>query len=441
LIEHLADEDLEVRILAAEYLGILEVPTATPKLTSLAGAGNPTRLRLAAVDALGLIGEVAPSADATKALVAVLREGPTELHASAATSLSYIADPSVVPMLVTLAQSDRGPTRHEIVRALGGTLRNRPDPEARKALRTFAEDSNVKVAVAAIGGLAAAQQVDDAPGLRTLVERAAADRRRAAASALGELHDLGSIGTLSDVLAVRDDRLVGDATWALGEIAVSAPTDARIKPLVERWLYLARHGGWATSINSSAALARTLWAAPRDQRDALLGNRTSALVGLAFHKSRLVRINAALALSSLGGDDVVKTLTKLLDDVSPHVRIAAAEGLARINAGASKDVQARIKTALDTAARNEIDGSVQDAIKAAQAGPPAMVARDHWATFQIFDPSTDNAPVRQEPYFVHGPDAVVWASYTDGRGELNSEHVAAGTDKPNVRPASRESEY
>jgi HEAT repeat protein len=240
---------------------------------------------------------------------------------------------------------------------------------------------------------------------------------------------------------VRDDRLVGDAAWALGEIAASAPTDGRVKPLVERWLYLARHGGWATSINATGALARTLWAAPRDQRDALLGNRAGALVGLAFHKSRLVRINAAFALASLGSDDAVKTLTKLLDDVSPHVRIAAAGGLARINAAASKDVAARIKTALDTAARNENDGSVQEAIKAAQAGPPPTVARDNWRTFQVVDPSTENAAVRQEPYFVHGPDGVVWASYTDARGELNSEHIAAGTDREHVRPASREGEY
>lgn len=442
LIEHLSDEDLEIRVLAAEYLGILQVAAATPKLTSLSGQGNLPRLRHAAIDALGLIGQVAPSPDATKALVAVLREGPTDLHAAAATSLSYVADPSVVPLLVAQAQADRGPTRHEIVRALGGILRNRPDPAARKALRGLAEDSNVKVAVAAIGGLAAAQQPDDAPILRTLVERAAADRRRAAAWALGELHDVGGIQTLSDVLAVKDDRLVGDAAWSLGEIAASAPADPRVKPLVERWLYLGKHGGWSASINSTAALGRLLWATPQESRAALLGTRTQSVVGLAFHKSRLVRINAAFALSSLGSEDaVVKALTKLLDDVSPHVRIAAAQGLARVTPSASKDAATRIKTALDAAARNELDPSAEAAIRTAQAGPPPMIPRDNWRTFQIFDPSADNAAVRQEPYFVHGPDGVVWASYTDARGELNSEHVAAATEREHVRPASRELEY
>jgi HEAT repeat protein len=442
LIEHLADEDLEARILAAEYLGILQIPAATKKLTSLSGPGNPARLRLAAIDALGSIGAVAPSAGATKALVAVLREGPTELHGAAATALSYIADPAVVPLLVTQAKSDRGPTRHEVVRALGATLRDRPDAAARKALRELAEDANVKVAVAAIGGLAAARTLDDAPFLRTLVEKAAADRRRAAAWALGELRDVEGIGVLSEVLAVKDDRLVGDAAWALGEIAVSAPGNARVKPLVERWLYLAKHGGWATAINATGALARTLWITPREGRAALVGTRTQSLTNLAYHKSRLVRINAALALSSLVGDaGAIKVLTRLLEDPSPRVRVAAAAGLARAAAGAPPDAVSRVKTVLATAARNEIDPNVQAAIGAAQAGPSPIPARDQWRTFQVVDPSADNAPVRQEPYFVHGPDEVVWASYTDARGELTSEHVAAGTDREHVRPASREAEY
>jgi HEAT repeat protein len=437
LVEHLADEDLEVRILAAEYLGDLEFVAATPKLTSLAGPGNPARLRHAAIDALGKIGAVTANADATKMLVSVLREGPAELHAAAATALSYIADPNAIPLLIAQAQTDRGPTRHEVVRALGASLRNKPDPAARKALRALADDANIKVAVAAIGGLAAGQQLEDAPTLRNLVEKAAADRRRAAAWALGELHDTAAIPTLSEVLSVKDDRLVGDAAWALGEIAVSQPTHPRVKPLVERWLYLGKHGGWAAAINGTGALARFLWALPRDGR-----NVTSAatISTLAFHKSRLVRINAALALSSLTGDDAAaKTLIQLLEkDPSPHVRIAAAQGLARIAVGANKDFAARVASALSNAAHNETDSSVAQAAQQAAAPLPA---RNNWRTFQVVDPSADDAPVRQEPYFVQGPDEVVWASYTDARGELNSEHIAAGTEQELVHPASREPEY
>jgi HEAT repeat protein len=321
-------------------------------------------------------------------------------------------------------------------------MRNKPDAAARKLFRQLVDDSNVKVAVAAIGGIAAAQQLDDAPTLRTLVDKAAADRRRAAAWALGELHDTGAIGVLSDVLAVKDDRLVGDAAWALGEIAVSAPTDAKVKPLVERFLYLGKHGAWGAAINGSGALARYLWALPREQRT-LDATQAQGLGALAFHKSRLVRINAALALSSLAGDDAaIKTLLQLVDkDSSPHVRIAAAQGLARASAGASKDTAAKITAALEQAARNDPEQSVRDAAKDAQGGAPALAPRNEWRTFQVVDPSSDDAPVRQTAYFVHTTDGVVWATYTDARGEINTEHIPAATSRDDVRPENRESEY
>ena len=199
LIEHLADDDLEVRILATEYLGILGVAAAAPKLTVLAGPGNPPRLRLAAIDALGGIGGATRTPDASKALVDVLREGPAELHRAAATALAYIADPSALPVLITLARADHGPTRYHLVRAIGRTLRTHPDPTARRLVRELTDDSNARVALAAISALAAASDPADAPMLRDLTAHAAADRRRAAAWALGELHDAGGVDALLGV--------------------------------------------------------------------------------------------------------------------------------------------------------------------------------------------------------------------------------------------------
>ena len=403
LIEHLSDDDLEVRVLAAEYLGTVKVAAAVPKLTALAGPGNPTRLRLAAIDALGEVGTqsipapgagpgASTSGAATKVLIDVLREGPPELHRAAATALSYIADPSVVPTLTAQVAADRGPTRHELVRALGATMRGHADPGARKLLRELATDANVKVAIAAICGLSAAGDPSDAPLLRAIVADAAADRRRIAALALGDLHDTASIDVLLTAMAGKDDRLAGDAAWALGEIAAANPKDPHLDTLVERWLYAARHGGWATSIDATAALARTLAVVSKDQRDKLLaGSRTAALEALAMHRSRLVRINAIAALHALGEDTA-----KLATDPSPHVREAAT-------------------------------------------AKPSQLARSEWRTFYVVDPTADDAPVREEPYFVKTPDNLVWATYTDARGEITSEHVPPGD--ADVWPASREAEY
>jgi HEAT repeat protein len=431
LVEHLADEDLEIRVLAAEYLGILRAGAATEKLIGLAGPGNPSRLRRASIDALGEIGRP----EATKVLLDVLRAGPAELHRSAATALSYLADPVAIAALGQQAQTDRGPTRYEVVRALGSSLRERPDANARKLLRSLANDANVKVSVAAIAGLAAAKDLSDAPMLRTMVDQASSDRRRAAAWALGEMHDAGAFDTLTRAMSARDDRLAGDAAWALGELVVANPKDPHAGELAQRWLHLAKFGSWSGPINATAALARALWAVPPATRGELLaGPRRAALHALAFHKSRLVRLNTALALASLTGDDeAAKALVMLArDDGSSRVRIAALQGLARV--GGPRAAPA-IKAALD----GDPDLTVREAAKAIQSPMPPLPPRDEWRTFYVVDPSADDAPVRQEAYFVHTPDGLVWASYTDARGELTSEHVPAGDAI--VVPASRESDY
>ncbi len=436
LIEHLADADLEIRVLAAEYLGILRVGAAAAKLSALAEQGNPMRLRRASIDALGEIGRP----EATRTLVGILREGPAELHRAAATALSYIADPAAIDFLVAQAQAGPESTRHEVVRALGATLRGRNDDRARGVLRKLVDGAPTRVSLAAIGGLAAAKNRADAKLLRALVEQGGADRRRAAAWALGEMQDPGSIDVLAAALSTRDDRFVGDAAWALGEIFAAAPRDARAAAIADRWLYLGKHAGWASAINSTAGMARLLWALPRPERTALLTPpRRASLQALAFHKSRLVRINAVHALASLSGDDdAMKALAQLLrDDLSPSVKIAAARGIARLGG-------AKAAAALKAAAEGKDDPPVREAAREAAkwvapgGSVPPLPARSEWRTFYVVDPGADDAPVRQEQYFVHTSDGVIWAGYTDARGELNSEHMPPG--EAVVSAASRETE-
>jgi HEAT repeat protein len=231
----------------------------------------------------------------------------------------------------------------------------------------------------------------------------------------------------------KDDRLVGDAAWALGEILAANPTDKRAASIAERWLYVAKHGGWAGAIDSAGGLARLLWALPKEQRAPLLaGTKRATLQSLVFHKSRLVRINAVHALASLAGDDeAAKALVPLLrDDPSAKVRIAAARGLARLGGS-------RATSALNSAAASDPDPDVKAAARVTAASP--IPPRNEWRTYYVVDVGADDSRVRQEQYFVHTSDDVVWASYTDARGELTSEHVPAGD--ADVWPASREADY
>jgi cellulose synthase operon protein C len=429
LVEHLADESLEVRVLAAEYVGSLKFAGATTKLVALTGSGNPMRLRRAAIDSLGEIG----SPTATTALLSVLREGPAELHDAAATALAYLDDPGAIEPLVQLARVDRGPTRHELVRALGASLRGHADGKARALLRELADDGDVRVAVAAIDGLASAGEREDAEFLRTLLGRANAERARAAAYALGELHDAGAFDALVGELANKDDRLAGAAAWALGELVAAAPDEGHAATLVDRALYIAQHGTWAAAVDATAAIARMLAAMPPEARGRFLaGDRRQELARLALHHSRLVRANLTAALSALADDGANKQLAQLAhDDVSPHVRGAALRAIARFG---------RDKAVLATAADADPDRSVRELAKSLLASPPGPApARNEWRTFYVVDRGAEDAPVRQEPYFVATSDGLVWASYTDARGDLTSEHIPPGD--ATVEPASRESEF
>ena len=99
----------------------------------------------------------------------------------------------------------------------------------------------------------------------------------------------------------------------------------------------------------------------------------------------------------------------------------------------------KASAALDTAANSDPDPTVRAAATAARSKVPAIPARTEWRLFYVVDPGADDAMVRQEQYFVHGPDDLVWASYTDSRGYLTAEHFPAGD--ATVAPASRESDY
>jgi hypothetical protein len=194
-----------------------------------------------------------------------------------------------------------------------------------------------------------------------------------------------------------------------------------------------------------------LWQLPRAERRALLTpDRRGALLALRFQRSRLVRINVAHALASLTGDrDAAAALGQLArEDPSPAVRIAAARALMRhggdepvATSDAAPGPRDRTAGALvRAAAEADPESSVRDALLAiAAAPPPPLVPRTEWRTYHVVDPAADDAPVRYEPYFVHDPDGVVWATYTDARGELTTEHAPPGDAI--VAPASRESEY
>jgi cellulose synthase operon protein C len=443
LIERLADDDLEVRILAAEYLGLTHARAAIDKLAGLTQAGSPPRLRLAAIDALGEIGDPRGA----PALIALLREGPAELHRAAVDALSYAGDEHSAEPLLALARDDRGATRHHLVRALGAVLRDRKGDadDAIQLMRRLADGATTKVSLAAISGLAAAGATDAAPLLTDLLDKSGSDRRRASAQALGDLGVVDAVPALYAALSAKDDRVVTDAVWALGQIAATSPEGLAAvtrKDQLAQLFHAAKRGGWGASVSATGALARIALVSP----EAVAPHRAEA-TALLHHRSRLVRINAAKLVAALergAAAPAAATIAALVsivdDDPSTGARLAAVRALAAIAAGKPAKLGTAAIAALDataaTARNPELAAAAVAAKKSAPAeDPPAT----QWRLWYVVDPADDDRPARQEAFFVIGGDHLVRAMYTDARGELATEHFSPG-DAEVVLPATKEAE-
>jgi HEAT repeat protein len=418
IARHLEDESFEVRVLAAEYLGLMRAKASVPALVKLTGPGNEEALRAAAIAALGEIGDQRGASP----LVAVLREGPASLQTAAASALIYIADPGTVAPLLALISERGDDARAQLVRVVGGVLRDRPQAAARQALEKLARSGRLEVAIAAIAGLGAMKD----PAARGTLSRLAANqephRRRAAIEALGALGDRDSASLVLDALRTNDDRVSGAAAWSLSRLGSGSAT---AKALIAA----ARDRGWATSINAAAALAVLAAREP----DAVRPHQAE-LLKLVHHRHRFVRANAAEALGRLRAAAAEKRLIAMLrEDPSRTARAAAARALSRLAPG-----KGNARKALDAAARAD-DAEDVRAVAAAAGKPFEPVPRTDWRNFYFVDPDSDDAPVEQEPYFLIASDGLVTALYTDPRGEAVEEHFPPGHYV--IAPRTGEAQY
>lgn len=467
LIERLADPELEVRVLAAEYLGLVRARQATSALIKLTEVGTPPRLRHAAIDALGEIGDPR----ALPALLRLLQDGPAALRSAAATAVAYLGDVTAIEPLTKLIATSKGSAgapedpRRFLVRALGGSLRAHRSAAAdsgraeaapavapsvleaaRRVLVQLAEDGEASVAVPAIAALAAGDGLGARPALLALASRGAPDRRRAALTALADLREPGGLPLALDALGGHDDRVAGDAAWAAAQLALladggagAAPADkpARTGALAaeaiwDRFAYAARHGGWATQINATAGMALL---ASRLTAAQLTPARLTTLHLLTFHRSPLVRANVGLAVVALGPNrnaELKKDLLRLLEDRSAHLRLAVGRALRQANATSGSGAA----PAELTAALAKLAADPSELVRAGLAAKPAP-APPEWRIFEIVDVEAGDAPVRQQRYFLRA-NGLVRALYTDGNGEITGERMPGG--EAELLPASREAE-
>lgn len=404
LLDRLKDPDLEIRALAIEYLGLMRSVRALPALAELATTDVASRIRHAAVVALGEIGDAA----GTDPLIATLETGPKELHRAAATALIYIGNPASVAPLETIASNPKATSRNEAVRALAGVTRARLAKDTLALLARLAKVQAESLALSAIAGLGSGGNPDAVPSLVALLERETVERARAAARALGDIAgptDQVAIDALVVAVTAPDDRLAGDASWALAKLYGRAKV--RVPDQVAAALVRATaRGGWSAPINATAALAL---AAPKENAELLRR--------LIHHRSAWIRINAARGLANGGDKSAIPALVAMAKTGSASSRDAALRALSQLGA---KDALA----AVHDSKKNSPD--IDEVFAALLAKPFLPASRTEWRSFHVVDPGTDDSPVRREPYFLIGPDSVVTAYYTDARGVIEEEWFAEG---------------
>jgi len=398
LVSMLDDKGADVRMLAAEYLGLMRSKRAVSRLLTLAGDKETLAMRRTSVVALGEIAD----ARAMKLLLHVLRKGPRSLQRPASSALIYIGAKASVAPLMAIAANPRARARYDAVRAIGGVLRDRPHDGARKLLEKLSTDGSTRLNIAAISALGAMRAPASTTTLIRLARSHSTDQRRAAITALGNFSDKSSVPALLYALQASDDRVSGAAAWSLGKLKAS---DA-----LEQLFRATRRRGWVTSINASAALAYFAKA-----------KHTDRLLALLHHRIRLVRANAVAALGRLKAVKARKSLLRLLaKDSSWLVRLAAARSLSQL--GKSKKSNA----ALALAAKKDRRRQVRKAAKRLLKQPFSAPRRNDWRNFRFVDPNNPNTVVRNQPYFIAPSDGIITALYTNRLGEAVEERFPPG---------------
>jgi HEAT repeat protein len=416
LIAALDDDELEVKVLAAEYLGIIESAAAVPRLIRTAQGDGKVRLRATAIWALGSIHHD----DAVDALVELLRTGPRALRRGAADALIAIKSPAAVEPLLAIARNSSGSSRGQAVRALGGVLRDQDEGDVRALLESLARKASLSVGLAAISSLGAMQDGKSNELLLDIAANGDTDRRRAALVALGDAGDSTALPVLLEAMRARDDSVAAAAAWSIGKRGAGGKAGPA-RDTIEALIRATERKSWATPVNASAALARIATDA-----------HAADLLPLLHHRNRFVRTNAVYALGRLGSTDARVPLTLIVTrDQSWLVRRAAARALGAIGGG---------DEALAAAISGDSDEHVRAAAKRAHSGktfkPPK---RNEWRAFYFVYADDADQPVRQEPYFLIAGDGLVTAIYTDSRGEYVEESFTSGEHV--IDPESRAEQY
>jgi len=431
LVAALRDPRLAIveRAQVATLLGRTGAARAAAPLVSLASAKDHT-LRLAAIDALGILGGAEGNQDTSArddVLVPLLSETDSTLRLHAALALSRAGGAKAREALFAKLAASEETDRAAVLTALGGVLARVPTPDAIKRLEHELDLSAGADRDALLIALARAKTPDAMPSLvRTSKSEFVEDRRAVATLLSARPPDNGSAGPTrwqlaSSLLNDADASVRAQAAWAAGTVGDDAAAPVLAK--------LAASGDMDSSINATAALGRIAARMTQPTRGA---NAAAWLCPLLDHTHPYVRANAlaGLALSGARCQDGSKARRLLLSDDNEAVRAAASRAISASTAKDPEDVRA-----LEACASTDRSGAIAHHCRAPL---PLPTTTQPLLVYIVADEGL--LPVPKSAYAIVLADGLVHVGTTDRRGATFDPVTPSGEvslERPSASRATR----
>ena len=396
----------------ATLLGRTGAPRAAPVLSSLLAVHDPA-LRLAAIDALGMLGAGSlgdkPTGGAEDALLDQLSDEDPAVRLHAAVALGDAGGAHARDALLAKLGSGDELDRPAALTALGGVLSRTPSaPALRKVERTLdlAAGPERDALILALGRGASPSA---SPELARLAASEDADDRASLATVLAaQPGHADAVSLLRALLADASPNVRAQAAWSLGEIG-----DPTLAGALEPLLAAADPD---PAIDAAAAVGRI---ASRGHAPELA---VRILCPRLDDPRPFVRANAlaGLALAGARCGDGAAARRLLLED-GDVVRAAAARSVASPQPS-PEDVRA-----LERCAQGDRSGAIarlcHDALRVPGAAP--LPARAHAVEVYVVG-ETAAAPLPHDAYAIELADGLVRAGHADRRGAVFDPAAPAG---------------
>lgn len=386
------------RAALARLLGRTGSPRAVKALGPLADAADNVELRIAALDALGML----PPSGQDRVLIAALDADEATVRLAAAVALRRAASGAAARTLLDRLERSAEQDRAALAVALGGALSRAKDPallsrawQIMLASRGGQRDALIE-AIGRVPGKEAAKLLAD----HAKESGDVADRAKVA-EALGTRAD--SVQALRALARDVDGAVRANAVWGLGGVGRGAERAELLAALEDKDV--------AVAGNAAAALGRL---------GRRLGLRVDTeLCGRLTDSRSYVRANALGGLRVAGARCASGAeATLLVEDRSEVVRRAAAQLVAAV---ASSD-PTRDQRLLETCAAEDTDSSV--AARCATEAAPLAKTTEPVLVYVV--PVGESAPVPRAPFALVRADGLMRLGLADRRGEVFEHDAPSG---------------